>query len=101
MSVYAWKIALFCVLGGLCFTGAALGTGHFGWWWLEGVIMAAALGAVVRFGPRNAWAQFGIMAAVLVIVGMACTISEALLFFPEMRKTLVQSLIGGSALYVI
>jgi len=101
MSVYAWKIAFFCVLGGLCFTAAAAGTGHFGWWWLEGVIIAAALVPIVRFGPRNAWAQFGIMAAVLVIVGLVCTMSEGVLFFPETKKMMISSLMGGSILYVV
>lgn len=101
MSVYAWKIALFCVLGGLCFTASALGTGHFGWWWIAGVLITASMAPVVCFGPRNMWAQFGVMAVVLVIVGLVCTISEGVLFYPETKKALLSSLVGGSVFFAI
>jgi hypothetical protein len=96
-----WKIAFFCVLGGMCFTASALGAGHFWWWWLSGIVTAAALVPVVRCGPRTVWAQFGSMAAVLVIVGIVCILSEAALFYPETKKTLAVSAIGGTIFYVI
>ena len=97
----AGKMGLFCVVGGLCFTGSALGAGHFGWWWLAGVLISVALLPVVRCGPRNAWAQFGVMAAVLIVVGLLCTLSEAVLFYPETKKMLVPALAGGAAFYGI
>jgi hypothetical protein len=97
-----WRSGLFCVVGGLCFTSSALGGGgHFGWWWIVGVLISAALLPVVRFGPRRYWAQFGCIASMLVIIGLVCTMSEALLFFPETKKILVPGLIGGTVIYVI
>jgi len=101
MNVNGLKIALFCVLGGLCFTASALGVGHFWWWWIAGIIMAAALLPVVRCGPRSGWAQFGAMAAVLVIVALVCVLTEGALFFPETRNMLARSLIGGTVFYVL
>jgi hypothetical protein len=96
-----WKIGLFSVLGGLCFTAPAAGTGHFGWWWLNGALISAALLPVVRCGPRGRWSQFGSIAVVLVIVGLVCTLSEGVLFYPETRQTMLQSLTGGTLLYLI
>jgi hypothetical protein len=101
MGASGWKIALFCLAGGFCFTAPALGAGHFWWWWLAGIITSLALLPVVRCGPRSAWAQFASIAAVLVIVGLVCTISEAALFYPETKATLVRSLIGGTVLYML
>jgi hypothetical protein len=101
MGAYAWKIVLFCVLGGLCFTASALAGGHLGWWWLDGILISAALLPVVRCGPRNPWAQFASIALVLVFVGLVCTISEGVLFYPETRNTMAQSLIGGTLFYVV
>ena len=96
-----WKAGVFCVVGGLCFTGPALGAGHFGWWWMSGVLISAALLPVVRLGPRGAWAQFGVMAAVLIVVGLVCTLSEAVLFYPETKMMLMPALAGGAAFYAI
>ncbi len=95
------RIALFCLLGGLSFTVPALGVGNFGWWWLSGVMTAIALVPVVRYGPRNLWAQFGAIFAVLVVVGMGCTFSEAALFFPEMRSQLIAGMPGATVMYLI
>jgi hypothetical protein len=47
------KIALFSLLGGLCFTLGSVSMGHFGWWWLSGVLITASLVPVLRFGPRT------------------------------------------------
>ena len=47
------------------------------------------------------WAQFGAIALVLVIVGLACTFSEAVVFFPEMKAQLLVALPGGTVLYLI
>ena len=97
----AWKIALFCVLGGLCFTASALGAGHFWWWWLAGILIVAALLPIVRFGPQSAWAQFGSIAAVLVIVGLVCTLSEGALFYPQTREMWGRALGGGTVFYLL
>lgn len=48
------RIALYCVLGGLPLLFGALGTGGFQWWWLSGVVLAAAFVPVALFGPREA-----------------------------------------------
>ena len=67
------RIGLYCLLGGLFFTLPAMGMGHFGWYWLSGVMTAAAFVPVARFGPRNLWGQLGAIFAVLEVVGLGCT----------------------------
>src|SRR5262245_14630739 len=52
------RIGLYCLLGGLSLTIAALGAGHFVWWWLSGILVAAAFVPVARFGLRRVLAQF-------------------------------------------
>lgn len=95
------RMGLFCLLGGLCFTVAALGAGHFGWWWLSGVLTVAAIAPVVRFGPKNVFAQFGAIALVLVVVGLVCTLSEGVVFFPELKAKMIASLGGGIVMYLL
>ena len=95
------KIGLFCLFGGLCFTLGAMGTGHFAWWWISGVLMTASLVPVLRFGPRNVFAQFGAIALVLVVVGLGCTLSEGVVFFPEMKAQMVKSFGGGTVAYLL
>jgi hypothetical protein len=97
----AWKSALFCALGGLCFTASAMGGGHFAAWWVAGVLIAASLLPIVVRGPQSMGAQFGSIAAVLVIIGLVCTMSEGVLFFPETKKMLIPAFFGGSVLYII
>jgi hypothetical protein len=92
---------LFCVLSGLSFTTPALSQGHFGWLWLSGVITAAALVPVLRFGPRHPLAQIGTIFLALVVVGLACTLSEAVVFDPEMKKQLLAIGVGGTVNYLI
>ncbi len=94
------KIGLFCLLGGLCFTLGAVKLGNFGWWYLSGVLMTASLVPVLRFGPRNMFAQFGSVALVLV-VGLGCTLSEAVVFFPEQKAEMMRSFGGGAVAYVL
>ena len=78
------RIALFCLLGGLSFTIPALGVGNFGWWWLSGVMTAAVLVPVARYGPRGLWAQFGSIFCVLLVVGMGwCS-------FPKRRRICIR-----------
>ncbi|MGO9336795.1 MAG: hypothetical protein ACLPY1_04720 [Terracidiphilus sp.] len=95
------RMGLFCLVVGFCFTVSALGAGHFGWFWLDGVITAAALLPVVRFGPRHPGAQFGAILLALVVIGVVCTMSEAVLFFPEMKAQLAVSLMGGTMVFLL
>ncbi len=95
------RMGVFCLLGGLCFTVSALGAGHFWLWWLCGVITVASLTPVVRFGPRNLLAQFAAISLALVMIGLVCTMSEAVVFFPEMKAQLATSLIGGTVMYLL
>lgn len=94
------RIALFCLLGGLCFAASALGAGHFGWWYLSGVVITASLVPVARFGARGALAQFAQMFLMLVVIGLICTVSEGMLFFPEKKAEMMMGLIGGTFLYL-
>jgi hypothetical protein len=95
------KIAAFCLLGGLCFAFTALNMGHVGWSLLSGLLMTAALAPVVRNGPRRLLSQFGTIALVLIVVGLVCTLSEGVLFYPEMKAKIVPSLVGGSVFYLV
>ena len=95
------KIALFCLLGGLCFTLGAVKLGNFEWWYLSGVVMTASLVPVLRFGPRTMLGQFGAVALVLVVVGLVCTLSEGVVFFPEQKAQMMKSFGGGSIAYVL
>ena len=95
------RIGLYCLLGGLYFTVAALGAGHFWLWWLCGILTVASLTPVVRFGPRHWLAQAGIIYLALVVVGLVCTLTEAVLFFPSMKAEAQRDLIGGSVSYLI
>ena len=96
-----WRIGLFCLLGGLCFTVSAAGAGHFGWWLLSGVLIAAAVTPIVIYGPRGMGAQFIAISLSIIVVGLVCTISEGILFFPEKRAEMMRGLWGGIALYLI
>jgi hypothetical protein len=95
------RIVIYCLLGGLCFAFPAVGAGHFWWWWLCGVITVAALVPVARFGPRHPLAQYGATVLALVVVGLVCTLSEAVVFFPEMKAQVRISLVGGTAVYLV
>ena len=95
------RMGLFCLLGGLCFTISAMGAGHFGWWYLSGVLTVAALLPVVRFGPRGMMAQGAAMFVILLLIGLVCTLSEGVVFFPEKKAQMMAGLVGGSVLYLI
>jgi hypothetical protein len=95
------RIGLYCLLGGLCFTVSALGAGHFWLWWLSGVLTVAALVPVVRFGPRHPLALLGAIALTLVFVGLVCTLSEGVLFYPAMKAEILRDLTGGSVSYIV
>jgi hypothetical protein len=97
----SWRVALYCLVGGLCFTVSALGAGHFWLWWLSGILTVASLVPVVRFGPRHPLALFGAIALTLVVVGLVCTLSEGVLFFPAIKAEALRDLIGGSVSYLV
>jgi len=95
------RIGLYCLLGGLSLTIAALGAGHFVWWWLSGILVAAAFVPVARFGPRRVLAQFCTILLLLVIVGSVCLIWETLIFRLSSREEARSSLVGGITMYFI
>jgi hypothetical protein len=92
---------LYCLLGGLSFTLPALGAGHFGWWWLCGITLTAAFVPVVRYGPRNPIAQFSAILLALLVVGQVCTLSEGMIFLPEMKPHVLSYLAGGAAMNLV
>jgi hypothetical protein len=95
------RIGLYCLLGGLSFTISALGAGHFWLWWLSGILTVAAFLPMVRFGPRHPLALYGAVVLTLVVVGLVCTLSEAVLFYPAMKAEMARDLIGGSVSYLV
>ncbi len=95
------RIVLYCLLGGLPLTIAALGAGHFPWWWLSGILFAGSFVPVALFGPRAALSQFGVIAPVLLIVSVLCTWSEALLFLPGFSQEAVRDLLSSIVLYMV
>ncbi len=95
------RIVLYCALGGLPMVIAALGMGHFAWWWLSGIVLAAAFVPVALFGPRSALGQFGVIAPALAIITVLCTWSEALIFAPDFREHAARNLAGPLVMYLI
>jgi len=80
-----WRVVLYCLLGGLPLTISALGSGHLAWWWLSGILFAAAFVPVALFGPRKGLGQFGVIIPALLFVTVLCLWSEALIFVPDPR----------------
>ncbi len=95
------RIVLYCALGGLPMLIAALGAGHFAWWWLSGIVMAAAFVPVALLGPRSTVGQFGVIAVALAIITALCTWSEALVFVPGFQQHAARDLAGSLAMYLI
>lgn len=95
------RVISYCVIGGLLFTLPALSTGHLAWALLSGILLTLAFVPVARFGPRSLAGQFGIIASVLIVVGLVCTMSEAMLFLPEMKLDLRTALGGGAVFYLV
>lgn len=98
-----WRVAVYCLLGGLPLTIAALGAGHFAWWWLSGILFAASFVPVALFGPRTALGQFAVIAPVLLIVTVLCLWSEALIFVPDprYRQQAGSILFGSIIMYMV
>ena len=95
------RVILYCLLGGLPLTIAALGAGHFPWWWLSGILMAGSFVPIALFGPRTALGQFAVMAPALMIVTVLCTWSEAVLFFPKFREQETRDIFSSIVMYLI
>lgn len=95
------RVFFYCLFGGAPLLIAALGAGHFPWWWLSGILFAASFVPVVLFGPRTALGQFAVIAPVLMIVTVLCTWSEALLFFPKFRQHALRDLLSSIVMYLI
>jgi hypothetical protein len=97
------RVMLYCLLGGLSLTPAALGNGGFAWWWLAGIVLSASFVPVALFGPRRAITQFGVVTPVLLVVTVLCLWSEALIFVqaPEVQQHAVRDLVGASVIYLI
>jgi hypothetical protein len=95
------RVVLYCLLGGLPITIAALGAGKFAWWWLSGIVLAAAFVPVALFGPRNAIGQFAVIAPVLAIVSVLCTWSEVAIFFPALREQATRDMKASLVTYCI
>src|SRR5215470_16125600 len=95
------RIAAYCLLGGLPLTIAALGAGHFAWWWLSGIVLAAAFVPLARFGPRGMLRQLGVIAPVLLVVTLLCTWSEALIFVPKAIPDPGRAFAGAAVMYLL
>lgn len=95
------RVLLYCLLGGLPLTIAALGAGRFAWWWLSGILLAASFVPIALYGPRGGLRQLGVIAPVLLVVTVLCTWSEALIFLPGADRYPARDLVGALVLYVI
>ena len=95
------RIALYCLLGGLPLTIAAAGAGHFGWWWLSGIVLAGAFVPVALFGPRNLLAQFGAIFLTLFVTGSLCIEWEAAIFLHATKQVLERDLAATLQLYLV
>lgn len=95
------RVLLYCLLGGLPMTIAAMGVGHFGWWWLSGIVLAAAFVPVALFGPRRPLGQLGVILPALLIITVFCTWTEAMLFMPSFSQHAVRDLAGSAVMYSI
>jgi hypothetical protein len=95
------RVLLYCLLGGLPLTIAALGAGHFVWWWLSGILFAASFVPVALFGPKKASGQFGVIIPVFLIITVLCTWSEALIFVPGYGQRANRDLLSSVVMYLI
>jgi len=95
------RIALYCLLGGLPLTIAAAGAGHFGWWWLSGIVLAAAFVPLALFGPRHFLVQWGVAFLPLWVAGSVGTMWEAAIFLPGQKEVAGRDIAGAFVLYLI
>jgi hypothetical protein len=95
------RVLLCCLVGGLPLTIAALGAGHVAWWWLSGIVLAAAFVPVALYGPRGPLAQFGVIAPAVFLISVFCIWTETLVFVPRLRQDAVSNLVGSTVMYLI
>lgn len=97
------RVALYCLVGGLALAIPALSAGHFGWYLLSGIVLAASFVPLALFGPRHFLQQFGAVLPVLWIVSVFCTWTEALVFVPapEIQQHMIRNLVGGLVVFGI
>jgi hypothetical protein len=95
------RILLYCVIGGLPLTIAALGAGHLAWWWLSGIVLAAAFVPVALYGPRGSLAQFAVIAPAVLVISVFCIWTETLLFVPSLRQEAVSTLVSSTIMYLM
>jgi hypothetical protein len=97
------RVLLFCLLGGMPLLLPAAGAGHALWWYLSGVVLAAAFVPVALFGPTTASGLFGVVCPVLFVVTVLTTWSEALIFVksPLIQEHRVANLLGATVTYVL
>jgi len=97
------RVLLFCLLGAVPLLLPASQSGQPLWWYLSGVVMAAAFVPVALFGPATMLGLFAVVAPVLFLVTVLTTWSEALLFVksPAIQEHAVSNLLGASFMYGI
>ncbi|MGH9630686.1 MAG: hypothetical protein ACRD7E_20425, partial [Bryobacteraceae bacterium] len=95
------RILVYCAIGGLSLTIAALGAGRVMWWWLSGIVLAAVFVPVAIYGPRGLRAQFGVIAPAVLLISVFCIWTEALVFVPSLRKDAVSTLVGSTVMHLI
>jgi hypothetical protein len=95
------RVLLYCLLGGLPLTIAALGAGHFAWWWLSGILFAGSFVPIALFGPRTALGEFAVIAPVFLIVTVLCLWSEGLIFIRGYSQYALRLLLSSSVLHLI
>jgi hypothetical protein len=98
-----FRVALYCLLGGVPLLVPALTVGHMLWWYVSGVTLAAVFVPVALFGPRTARGQFGVIAPVLFVVTVLTTSSEALIFLKTspIQEHPIRNLVDETVTYLI
>jgi hypothetical protein len=95
-----WRIALYCAMGGLCMAMFAIGHA-FVMSWLAGVVLTASFVPVARWGLRHPLAQFAVIFLLLLVVGLVCSISEAVVFLPDSKSHALHDLASGAIEYAV
>src|SRR5206468_10039828 len=95
------RVLLFCLMGATPVLLPAAQSGHAFWWFLSGVVLAAAFVPVALFGPATVPGLFGVIAPVLFVVTVLTTWSEAVLFIksPAIQEHAVANLLGATFMY--
>jgi hypothetical protein len=96
-----WRIPLFSLLGGLCFSATGFGGGHFWWSLVAGILLTASLTPLVRFTTLSFTPRIAAIALVVIVIGIVCTVSEGIIFYPETKPAMMKALIGGSIAYFV